>query len=174
MSANTNQLSRTSSRREASLSPPESSSSSSSKEASPSTQASGSSQEAAKQSSSQEAQKPQDIPAEKENVNLLLQKQSSNLSVGGRGTWPESPRWGSGGSSSSWTVGSGVEEYFGIGNGGRSSPGAPVVMIGNPGTADQWERALFYNEMQKSSTNPVEEFLLVDDHLNQSGKITSK
>ena len=44
----------------------------------------------------------------------------------------------------------------------------------NPGTAHQWERALFNNEMQKSSTNPVEEFLLVDDHLNQSGKITSK
>ena len=108
MSANTNQLSRTSSRREASLSPPESSSSLSSKEASPSTQASGSSQEAAKQSGSQEAQKPQDIPAEKENVNLLLQKQSSNLSVGGRGTWPESPRWGSGKSGHSRPMGEGL------------------------------------------------------------------
>ena len=49
-----------------------------------------------------------------------------------------------------------------------------TTAIRNPGTANQWERALFYNEMQKSSTNPVEEFLLVDDHLNQSGKKTSK
>lgn len=99
-------------------------------------------------------------------------------------------------------MGSGVEQSLGRGKGGRSSPGSPVVMdkLGtlcaqasmdcraefsedteckttekrNPGTADQWERALFNNEMQKSSTNPVEEFLLVDDHLNQSGKTTSK
>ena len=44
----------------------------------------------------------------------------------------------------------------------------------NPGTADKWERALFDNDMQRKSTNPGDELLLADDHLNQSGNITSQ
>ena len=118
----------------------------------------------------------------------MLRKPGTNLSVGRRGTWPESPRWGSGRSPSIWTVGSRVEQSLGRGKGGRSSTGAPVVMgtIGTlcaqagldcrtttyegngskttaarePGTDDQWERG-------NGTTNPGDNIQLVEDHLNQ-------
>ena len=95
-----------------------------------------------------------------------------------------------------------MEESLGGGKGERSSPGAPVVVncmitlcahasmdcrtvlsVGtgreddrreNPGTDNQWESGKSNNEMQRKSTNPGDEFLLVYDDLNQSGNITSE
>ena len=55
-----------------------------------------------------------------------------------------------------------------VGTGGKTTVGE------NSGTANRWERGNSNNDMQRKSTNPGDEFILVDDDLNQSGKITSE